>query len=236
MTTKKPARRNKYPKKKNTYFTQEHENAILEYCVSKDRRKREELYREWIQPAFNELVDKIVLTYKFNSLPNIEGLKEDCKVFLVTILNKFDVNKGYKAFTYFSVITKNWFIAETKKRKKKLQKEVDYDDTSDSELHEALMETNPYYELREKSEFIEVLHEEMDWWSEESTNEQDKRVLEAVKILFESANDIELFKKKAIYVYLREITGYSTKQITSSLTKLRKKYKLLRAEWDNGEI
>tara|TARA_R110002051_G_scaffold296227_1_gene362266 strand:+ start:291 stop:836 length:546 start_codon:yes stop_codon:yes gene_type:complete len=181
------------------------------------------------------LVDKIVYTYKFNTLPNIGILKEDCKVFLVTILAKFDPDKGYKAFTYFSVITKNWFIAETKKRKKKLQKEVAFDG-SNSFIDEKLVVRNPYIQDRIKSEFIEVLHEEIAWWKEETSSAQDRAVLEAVEVLFDSAEQIDIFNKKAIYVYLREITGLSTKQITSSLTKVRKKYRELRAEWDNGEI
>lgn len=234
MTAKK-RRKSKYPKKKNMYFTQVHEDAILEYCKSKSKARREELYVTLIQPAFDELVDKIVYTYKFNSLPNCDILKEDCKVFLVTILEKFDVEKGYKAFTYFSVITKNWFIAETKKRKKKLQKEVALD-ISDTMLDEKLIVRNTYIQDRTKAEFIEVLHEEIVWWKEEASSTQDKKILEAVEVLFESVEQIDIFNKKAVYVYLREITGFSTKQITSSLTKVRKKYRNLRAEWDNGEI
>jgi hypothetical protein len=229
-------KKSKYPKKKNTYFTQEHEDAIIKYCKTSSKDYREHLYGSLIQPAFNELVDKIVYTYKFNTLPNSEILKEDCKVFLITILNKFNPDKGHKAFTYFSVITKNWFIAETKKRKKKLQKEVDYEDVPQSIIEEKLVERNTYLEDRSKAEFIEVLHEEIDWWKEETSNDQDRRVLEAVEVLFNSADQIEIFNKKAIYVYLREITGFNTKQITSSLTKIRKKYRGLRMEWDNGEI
>lgn len=217
------------------YFTQVHEDAILEYCKSESKARREELYVTLIQPAFDELVDKIVYTYKFNSLPNCDILKEDCKVFLVTILEKFDVEKGYKAFTYFSVITKNWFIAETKKRKKKLQKEVALD-VSDTVLDEKLIVRNTYIQDRTKAEFIEVLHEEIVWWKEETSSAQDRKILEAVEVLFESVEQIDIFNKKAVYVYLREITGFSTKQITSSLTKVRKKYRNLRAEWDNGEI
>jgi hypothetical protein len=229
-------KKSKYPKKKNTYFTQEHEDAIIKYCKTSSKDYREHLYGSLIQPAFNELVDKIVYTYKFNTLPNSDILKEDCKVFLITILNKFNPDKGHKAFTYFSVITKNWFIAETKKRKKKLQKEVDYEDVPQSIIEEKLVERNTYLEDRSKAEFIEVLHEEIDWWKEETSNDQDRRVLEAVEVLFNSADQIEIFNKKAIYVYLREITGFNTKQITSSLTKIRKKYRGLRMEWDNGEI
>ena len=195
MTTKK-RRKSKYPKKKNMYFTQVHEDAILEYCKSKSKARREELYVTLIQPAFDELVDKIVYTYKFNSLPNCDILKEDCKVFLVTILEKFDVEKGYKAFTYFSVITKNWFIAETKKRKKKLQKEVALD-VSDTMLDEKLIVRNTYIQDRTKAEFIEVLHEEIVWWKEETSSAQDRKII--LPVAKQNNNAKQMCRKKSSF-------------------------------------
>ena len=73
----------KRPRKKRTknlYFTKVHENAIVQYAISDDRAVRTQLYIMHIQPALNEMVDKIVYTYKFTSLPNIEYLKNDCKI------------------------------------------------------------------------------------------------------------------------------------------------------------
>ena len=106
-------------KTKNHYFRKEHQDAIVAYCSTEDFQKRNQLYNEFIGPVFDEMVDKIVYTYKFTSLPNIDYLKEDCKNWLVTVLNNFDPDKGSKAFTYFSVVSKNWFIAEVKKTSKK---------------------------------------------------------------------------------------------------------------------
>ena len=109
------------PKKKNKnhYFTKVHEDVIVRYCKSTDNKERNELYKVYIGPVFDEMVDKIVYTYKFNTLPNIDALRDDCKNWLITILNKFDPDKGSKAFTYFSVVSKNWFIAQVKKTSKK---------------------------------------------------------------------------------------------------------------------
>ena len=70
----------KKSRKKNHYFTSVTEGAIVDYCNTDCLSKRTQLYAEHIQPAFNELVDKIVYTYKFNSLENIDVLKEDCKI------------------------------------------------------------------------------------------------------------------------------------------------------------
>ena len=65
-------------KKKNLYFTQEHEDAIIKYAKTDDIKIRTELYVDFIQPAFNEMVDKIIFTYKFTNLPNIVQLRDEC--------------------------------------------------------------------------------------------------------------------------------------------------------------
>ena len=66
--------------------------------------------------------------------------------------------------------------------------------------------------------------------------ENDIKVYEAIKILFDSKEDIEIFNKKAIYLYLREITGLNTKQIVNSLKKFRKKYSNFKQDWESGEL
>ena len=85
-------------RKGNHYFTKEHELAIIEYTNTSDRYAKSKLYEKWIQPAFDEMVDKICYTYKFTSLPNSDYLRDDCKLWLVTILEKYDSTKGHKAF------------------------------------------------------------------------------------------------------------------------------------------
>ena len=62
-------------KNKKYYFTKDTENAIIEYCGTEETSIRTKLYIEEIQPAFNDLVDKIVYTYKFTNLENIDNLK-----------------------------------------------------------------------------------------------------------------------------------------------------------------
>ena len=115
-------------RKKNLYFTKDHENAIIDYVATDDQKIRTQLYIDWIGPAFDEMVDKIVYTYKFTTLPNIDALKDECKVWLTTILDKYDPSKGSKAFSYFSFITKNWFIHKVKKNAKRARTEVLYDE------------------------------------------------------------------------------------------------------------
>jgi len=220
--------------KSKQYFTKVHEQAIIDYANTNDQRIRTDLYKAYIMPAFNELVDKIVYTYKFNILPNIDSLREECKVWLVTILDKYDPSKGYKAFSYFSVITKNWFIQQTKKNKNKLKREIEFENIHT--VHETLIVENKYHEIREKEEFFSHLSVEIIKWQELNLRANEKKVLQAVQILFDEKDSIEIFNKKAIYLYLREITGMNTKQIVNNLNKIRQRYKTFKNKWDEGDF
>tara|TARA_Y100001970_G_scaffold76688_1_gene97346 strand:- start:47901 stop:48590 length:690 start_codon:yes stop_codon:yes gene_type:complete len=225
-------------KRKNQYFTKVHEQAILDYCLTNDPKTRNELYNTLIGPAFNEMVDKIVYTYKFTNLPNIDYLKEDCKNWLVTILDKYDANRGSKAFSYFSVITKNWFIHKVKKTSQQYRREVlieKYCISNDEDINNnhPLVIYNTSMQDAIKKEFWGFFKEHVDVWETQATRPNDKKVIQAVKILFEESENIEIFNKKAIYLYIREITGLNTKQVVSSLNKIRVKYRDFKKKWDD---
>jgi len=232
MPLPKPRKRRR---KGKHYFTKDHENAILQYVASECKRERSYLYNEFIGPAFNEMVDKIVYTYKFTTLPNIDYLKTECKIFLVTILPKYNKDKA-KAFSYFSVITKNWFIQKVKKQNKMRRTEVELSNLPKELELKYISTQNPYPVRREHQEFFNFLKEEVQSWESEKMKENEEKVLNAIQILFESADDIEIFNKKAIYLYMREITGLNTKQVVNNLNKMRARYAIFRERWDKGDI
>tara|TARA_R100000234_G_scaffold40732_1_gene24388 strand:- start:1837 stop:2538 length:702 start_codon:yes stop_codon:yes gene_type:complete len=223
-------------KKKQHYFTKEHEQAIVQYAKTKDVRVRTELYVKFIEPAFSEMVDKVVFTYKFTSLPNIDSLREECKVWLTTILDKYDPDKGSKAFSYFSVITKNWFIHKVKKTTMRSKRETDFQDITGDIEQRYLSSYNPYHNLREEKEFWHFLWMEIETWDSIALKENEKKVLDAVKIILSSPDEIEIFNKKAIYLYLREITGLNTKQVVNNLNKMRVKYRIFKGKWNRGDF
>jgi len=234
--TPKKRRRIRRSKNSRNYFTKVNENAIIEYNTSTDLKRREHLYRTLIQPPLSEMVDKIVFTYKFTTLPNIDTLREDCKVWLTTVLDKFKPEKGSKAFSYFSVITKNWFIQKVKKNKRSRQREIEFQDLSkEMEMKYVAVEMD-CDERREKEEFWNHLWTEIDTWDRMKLRDNEKKVLEAIKILLKSPDDIEIFNKKAIYLYMREITGLNTKQVVNCLNKMRGRYKIFKTKWDRGDL
>ena len=94
-------KKKKSSKPSNHYFTLDTEKAIINFCTCEDHSQREALYIQEIQPAFDQMVDKIVYTYKYTNLENIEHLKDDCKVWLTTILGKFRPQQGRKGIFLF---------------------------------------------------------------------------------------------------------------------------------------
>ena len=216
------------------YFTKVHENAIIAFNNPEvDLKTKSELYETLIHPALDEMVDKIVYTYKFTSLPNIGDLQQDCKVMLVTILHKFKPEKGHKAFSYFSVITKNWFIAQVKKNNKKNQRETSLEGQIESGFEPGREDI--YHENKEREEFMFLLKEEIASWESITMRPNERKVYNAINTLIDNADKIEIFNKKAIYLYLREITGLNTKQIVVQLSKMRQKYSDFKTRYDNGE-
>jgi|TARA_Y100000310_G_C20689619_1_gene821361 DNA-directed RNA polymerase specialized sigma subunit len=223
-------------KTKRYYFTEKHEEAIVKYAKTNDIKVRTELYVVFIQPAFSELVDKIVFTYKFSNLPNIDLLRDECKIWLTTILDKFDPSKGSKAFSYFSVITKNWFIHKVKKNTQRHRREIQFEDLSKDAEHNHMSVSDHYDKKREQAEFWGHLWKQIEFWSQENLRTNERKVLEAIKILLQNSDNIEIFNKKAIYLYLRELTGLNTKQVVNNLNKMRARYQSFKKDWNEGKI
>lgn len=220
----------------NQYFTKLHENAIVTYCQSKNPRERNQIYVELIAPVLLEMVEKIVYRWKFNNLPNNKILIEECVGHLVSILSKFDPAKGSKAFSYLSVITKNWFMHQSKLNANKSRIEANCEEISKvKEIEtEFFSTTNPYFENREKKEFIDAFKREIGLWKlDPLMKEGEIKVLSAIEILLEQAENLEIINKKSLYIYLREITDLNQKQILIHLKRFKQLYEEFRKRYFN---
>lgn len=224
----------KIKKKSKKYFTKIHEDAVLEYVATDDNKKRNQIYVKILRPALTEMIKKIVYRYKFTSLPNIVSLIDECEGHLVSILNKYDKNRNTKAFSYFTRITINWFIQKGKKHSKQ-QKETLYDKLPLWVEEEFFSIENPFVEKTINEEFITNLWEEISNWENLSLKPNERKTLEAIKILLFNPESIDIFNKKAIYLYVREITGLNTKQILNNFNKFRKLYKNFKNDWLNKQ-
>ena len=105
--------------------------------------------------------------------------------------------KGSKAFSYFSVVTKNWFIHKVKKNAKRTKREVEYEDMSSEAKLKHLSCYNNYDEEREREEFFRLLWGEIESWDNPNLKPNEKKVLDAIRILMQESDNIEIFNKKA---------------------------------------
>jgi len=223
-------------KSSNTYFDSSTETSIVAFQNEPDIEKKKEIFVKDIRPSFLKLVENIIFVYKFHSLGEIDSLKNDCMSFLFETLYKFDGSRGHKAFSYFNVVAKNWFIQKVKIAKKRSKSDIWMDKSMFSKLE---VEENLYHCYEDdilSYEQLVVLKDEMKKWRNKFDKKQEKIVLEAIILLLDNPDIIPLYNKKSVYLYLREICHLSTKQLVTNLTKMKKKYELFKKHYNNGEV
>lgn len=237
-SSRKERKKRRKKKKSNNYFTHDTELAILEFQEEPSSEARQKIFVAKIRPAFKKLIENIIFVYKFHTIGNVDVLKNDCMSFLFESLYKFDGTKGHKAFSYFNVIARNWFIQKIKAHRKKSNSDVQFDNTLLAELeknkHQAVVVS--YEDALIDGEYLSLLKDEIKQWRGKFDKPQEKIVLEAVITLIDNPDLISLYNKKGIYMYLREITGMNTKQVVTNLSKMRKKYHIFKKRYLAGEV
>ena len=112
----------KRKKKSKIYFGTPVHDAIIRYNHSEDVKVRHEIYTEEIHAAFMKLAENIINTFKFSYFDYpFRDLQEEVVSNLVINMHKFDETKGSKAFSYFSVVAKNYLILNNNANYKKFK-------------------------------------------------------------------------------------------------------------------
>jgi len=207
-------------KKDRIYFGSEAEKAIVEYNQTTNQIIKEQIYKEKIEYPLNKMVENIINRFKFPYyFDSTENIKKEVVSFLVANLHKYDQSKG-RAFSYFSVITKNHLILENRARYEHLKTHRSID-TPDPNF-DVIDESNFHKTNDDTVEFIDLF---IQFWENNLTTvfkkKKDILVADAILELFRQAGDIENFNKKALYVLIREITGIKTQYITGVINKMR---------------
>ena len=223
------------PKKKakrKVYFGKEVQDAIIDYNFSTDHEERNVIYQHRIHKAFDKLAENIINTFKFTYFDyGFEDIKHEVVAFMVMNMHKYDHTKGSKAFSYFSVVAKNYLILHNNNNYKKL-KSHDNMDALDRQSKSTGFKESDYTTLTE--EIVEYFDNNMNTIFKK---DRDLRIGYAIIDLMKAREDIENFNKKAIYILIREMTDVETTHITSVVNVLKKHYKkLLDKYYNNGSI
>lgn len=213
-------------KSKANYFTQETEEYIKKFNNSTDEEYKNAIFTEHIYFPFYKLAENIIHTFKFyyTDVDRIEDLKHEIVSMLYEEkIMKFNPDIGAKAYSYFGTIVKRWLINYNNKNYKKLKQIGSFDDMEESYEGDELASPDDGLPL---SKFIDMwvgeVYEELD---ELFTKQKERTIADAVLTIFRTRNDLEIFKKKALYIYIREITDCETPQLTRVVNTLKEKFK-----------
>lgn len=229
----------KKPRKKGVqYFTQETEDAINEYNKSTDFNQKSKIYNDKIHYAFYKLTENIIHTFKFyhTEVDNIEDLQYEVIIFLLSKIHRFNPDNGAKAYSYFGTIAKRYLILQNQKNYKK---KIDKCNISELEEKEGFQ-----YAIKEQTT-NDKLSDFIDKYIEYCTNniyqlfpkENDAKIADAILELFRKRENLDIFNKKALYIYIREIIDTKTPKITKIADQL---YDIFKVNYifylDNGYI
>lgn len=208
-------------KKEKIYFSKATEEAIIEYNDEKDNNIRNNIYETKIRYSFEKLVENIFNTFKFTYFDNspLEIQKETVS-HLVSNIHKFQAGKG-KAFSYFSIVAKNYLIFHNNSNYKRFNQHVDIAETP-SESSVCLQTEDEHYKNVQTKELMRLL---VDYWEKNLkkifSKEKDLNIAYAVIELFRNCDRLETFNKKTLYLYIREISGCKTQQVTKVIDKMK---------------
>jgi hypothetical protein len=237
---KKRVIKRKPGKSSKLYFNADTQKSIVEFQDSEEKSEQQKIYEASIQPAFDKLVENLIFIHGFLSLhDSYEDLKSDCVTFLYQAIPKFDNSKGYKAFSYFNIIAKNFLIIKSKQRVGRINRNVSLDDPDSmgfSEL-EALREyctvPSPDDQIISK-EFIDEIKILLVEIKKRLKNDSEHRTIDSIIYIFKHIDQVDLLNKRAVFFYIREMTGLSAKQLTTNMAVIKKHYRELRGDNEIG--
>ena len=211
-----PSKKTRKPKSKN-YFTQETEDAIILYNNTLDPILRSKIYEEKIHYAFFKLTQNIIHTFKFyhTEVENLEHLQHEIIVFLLSKIHLFNPNNGAKAYSYFGTIVKRWCILYNDKNYKSKIKKVSVVELEQDDSYSYTLETSS----PPKDQLSYFIDQYVNFTTENIykffPKEYDAKIADAVLELFRKRDQIDIFNKKALYIYIHEmIPDAKTPKIT----------------------
>ena len=212
-------------KKNNQYWPREVDDYIIAYNSTDDEKEKAKIFERHLNYPFYKLSENIIHTFKFyyTDVDDVEDLKH--KIIALVIeekIDKFDPSKGAKSYSYFGTIIKRWLINYNNKNYKKLKKKGTFEEYEqaiqppDEIVHKDAISLTEFFDV-----YISQMYEELD---ELFFKDSDKQIADAILTIFSTRRDLEIFKKKALYIYIREITDCKTPHLTRVIKVLKERF------------
>ena len=221
--------------KRKGYFYEEQEQAVKDYLNADDKEEKDKIFNKWLKPAFTKMIESIIRRY--NLYPPDENFQEtfdDTISFLMTKIENFNVDSGYKAYSYCGTICKNYLIYKINQFNKNQKRNERYD-VIQSDLNDSIT-----FSYNENSGHITFLTDLMKNTIKEirgilngdklKLSDDEIRVGKALIELMTNWEDLfaqmgsNKFNKSSILLFLKETTFLNTKQIRDGMKKYKTAY------------
>jgi hypothetical protein len=227
-------------KERKGYFYETEEDAVARYVTTDDVQEKNEIYHTYLEPAFTKMIESIIRRY--NLYPPDEIFQEtfdDTLSFLLTKIEHFKPESGFKAYSYCGTVCKNYLILKINQYNKNLTRNERYEDIQND------IEDNVKFSYAQDGSYLEHLTDLISDTSKEiaqmiedkdkhKLSENEIKVGNALCSLLENWGELfarmgsNKFNKSSILLYLQEITLLDTQQIRLSMKKYRTIYQNIR--------
>lgn len=232
------AKRGRKPKnEKKGYFYEEQEKAFVDYLSAEDKVQKNKIFNECLLPALTKMIESIIRRYKL--YPPDEDFNEtfdETISFLITKIQNFNPNLGYKAYSYCGTVCKNHLIHKINQKSKEQKRYIPYDnaqgDIEDNIKYSYAEVTSNNSSLLDNiiKNTIKEINKILENKNELKLTENQVKVGLALVELFNNweelfpVNGSNKFNKSSILLFLKEATSLDSKTIRDNLKIYKVRY------------
>lgn len=228
-------------RKRTGYWYEKEDQAVVDFVKSDSMEEKDRLYRTILEPAMTKLVSSIIRRYKlFVPDEEYEDTFNDALTFLLTKLDYFNPDRGYKAYSYCGTICKHYLLFRRKQYSKNLDKLQPFENYA-----EMLTNSTKFAESFDEVEFKDAASDLMGDISNKikkmiehkekyELTDKEIKVGQAMCQLFDNWEEIiardgsNKLNKSIVLYFLREETMLSTKEIRDNMKKFKNAYRELK--------
>ena len=227
-------------KDRKGYFYEQEEQAVIDYVSSDDQVEKNRIYLDYLQPAFTKMIESIIRRYNLY-LPDeiFQETFDDTMSFLLTKIEHFKPDSGFKAYSYCGTICKNYLILKIKQYNNNLIRNDRYEmvqnDIDDNVKFSYDSDNN---QIQFLTELLENITDEISAMLESKEsfklNENEIKVGNALVSLLTNWGDLfarmgsNKFNKSSILMFIKELTLLNTSEIRMAMKKYKSAYQGVR--------
>ena len=230
-----PVKKKRGGKARKGYFYEEQEQAVIDYINAEKQSEKNKIFQETLYTAFTKMIESIIRRYNLYVPDEVfDETFDDTMSFLVSKLDHFKPDKGYKSYSYCGTICKNYLIYKINQYVKNQKRNLSYDSKS-GDFIDSLKYSYNGAEQTQLS-FLNVLMDKTTKQINSMICHRDELMLTDNEVKVGNAiielltNWEELFirmgsdkfNKSSILMFLKETTLLTTKEIRDSGKKFKK--------------